>query len=60
MKQDNAPPVRTIQAVTRLRLPSVENSLPNNQHKEHTPTIWERLSPESKREVNKLRDTLDK
>ena len=42
----------------KLSLPVKENSLPNENAQDNNSTIWERLSPEAKREVNKLRDKL--
>lgn len=44
----------------QLRLPVRDNSVPNENAKENNSTIWERLSPEAKREVNKLRDNAGK
>lgn len=58
MSQDSAPTARTTPAVIRLRIPAVENSVENPDRKDNNSTIWERLSPEQKREVNKLRDSL--
>jgi hypothetical protein len=41
-----------------LRHGSVENSVPNPERKDNNSTIWERLSPEDKRAINKLKDAL--
>lgn len=41
-----------------LRHASVENSVENPDRKENNSTIWERLSPEEKRAVNKFKDGL--
>jgi hypothetical protein len=41
-----------------LKHGSVENSVINPDRKDNNSTIWERLTPEEKRIVNKLRDSL--
>lgn len=37
---------------------SVENSVANPDRKDNNSTVWERLTPEEKRLVNKLKDAL--
>lgn len=41
-----------------LHLPSVENSVVNPERKDNNSTVWERLTPEQKRAVNKFKDGL--
>lgn len=36
----------------------VENSVANPDRKDNNSTVWERLTPEEKRLVNKLKDSL--
>lgn len=42
--------------MAKLSLPCIDNSVVNDQRKENNSTIWELLSPEQKRAINKLRD----